>query len=538
MGKAALGPGGNERRRTGSSWSVPSQQSRGADPGPHGDDQPQAEEPQEPLSEEPLPEEPTPDGAALEAPATEVPPGRVPLRPYLIIGAVLCALYFLYSYLQYARFDSPSWDLGIFEQEVRAYAGFHAPVVDIKGPGYLILGDHFSPALALLVPVYWIWPSAVALLLAQAALFALSAVIVGRTVQQVLGGRYGPWVAVAYGLSWGLQEAVKSDFHEIALAVPLIALVCRALLTERWTAAVLWALPLVLVKEDLGITVAAVGLVLFVLGQRFQGTLLAVTGVCAFVLTVFVLIPAASSASSYDYWKKIDTDGQQHVSTLDVVLGAFNSSVKIEMLVFLFGITAFMALRSPLVLLVLPTLGWRLLSRDENHWGMVWHYSAVLMPIVFLAMADGIRRSRTSPMPWLASFAGVVVPVTVGIAFAMTQHLPLRELLRPETYRADAGTYAAREAMAAIPAGVRVETDITLMAHLTADRTVYWIGGAPGTAPDIVAFDVDAGWARSIQDPAAYAEQLHPEAKYRLKLRTGGIVVVERTSPAPALAAG
>ncbi|WP_327177564.1 DUF2079 domain-containing protein [Streptomyces sp. NBC_01335] len=537
MGKAALGPGGDERGRTGSSWSVPAQQSRDADPDPEPT-------PDEPTPDQPVADEPTrldasaPDTTATEALAPDAPAGRVPLRPYLIIGAVLCALYFLYSYLQYARFHSPSWDLGIFEQEVRAYAGFHAPIVDIKGPGYLILGDHFSPAVALLVPVYWIWPSAVALLLAQAALFALSAVIVGRTVQQVLGGRYGPWVAVAYGLSWGLQEAVKSDFHEIALAVPLIALVCRALLTERWTAAVLWALPLVLVKEDLGITVAAVGLVLFVLGQRFQGTLLAVTGACAFVLTVFVLIPAASSAGSYDYWKKMDTDGQQHVSTLDVVLGAFNSPVKIEMLFFLFGITAFMALRSPLVLLVLPTLGWRLLSRDENHWGMVWHYSAVLMPVVFLAMADGIRRSRTSPRPWLDSFAGAVVPVTVGIAFAMTQHLPLRELLRPETYRADAGTHAAREAMAAIPVGVRVETDITLMAHLTADRTVYWIGGAPGMAPDIVAFDQGAGWASSIQDPAAYAEQLHPEAKYRLKLRTGNIVVVERTSPAPALATG
>ncbi|MEU1087029.1 DUF2079 domain-containing protein [Streptomyces sp. NPDC005892] len=530
MGKAVPGPGGDERSRTGTGWSVPAQQTRGAGPGQHPDDdqRPEKPTPDAPASPAPAPDAPAPAGPA----APEGRPDRVPLRPYLLIGAVLCALYFLYAYFQYARFDSPSWDLGIFEQEVRAYAGFHAPVVDIKGPGYLILGDHFSPAVALLVPLYWIWPSALALLFAQAALFALSAVIVGRTVQQVLGGRYGPWITVAYGLSWGLQEAMKADFHEIALAVPLIALVCRALLTERWSAAVLWALPLVLVKEDLGITVAAVGLVLFVLGQRFQGTLLAVTGCCAFVLTVFVLIPAASSAGGYDYWKKMDTDGQQHVSTLDVVLGAFDSSVKIEMLVFLFGITAFMALRSPLVLLVLPTLGWRLLSQDQNHWGMVWHYSAILMPVVFLAMADGIRRSRTSPRPWLASFAHVVVPVTVGIAFAMTQHLPLRELLRPETYRADAGTYAAREAMAAIPVGARVETDIALMAHLTADRTVYWIGGAPGMAPDIVAFDMGAGWARSIQDPAAYATQLHPEATYRLKLRTGSIVVVERTPAA------
>ncbi|GGY75215.1 hypothetical protein GCM10010327_01210 [Streptomyces nitrosporeus] len=464
--------------------------------------------------------------------------GRVlhpaPPRPYLITAAVLCALYFLYAYLRHSHFQSPSWDLGIFEQEVRAYAAFDAPVVDIKGPGYLILGDHFSPLVALLVPLYWIWPSALALLFAQAALFAASAVVVGRTAQQILGGRSGLAVTVAYGLSWGLQEAVKSEFHEIALAVPLFALVCRALLLERWRAAALWALPLVLVKEDLGVTVALVGVLLFLYGRRAQGMLLAAFGVFAFALTVFVLIPAASSAGTYDYWKKIETDGQREVSPLDSVLGVLDSSVKIEMLVFLVGITAFLALRSPLILLVLPTLGWRLLSQDSHHWGMVWHYSAILMPVVFLAMTDGIRRSRTSRRPWLVAYANVAVPVATAIAVAMTQHLPMRDLLRPETYRADERVAAAERALEAIPAGARVETDITLMSHLTGDRTVYWIGGAPGTAPDVVAINLDFGWSRPIDDPVRYAEQLHPEARYRITLRSGSFVVMERTTPAPA----
>ncbi|MEU0137922.1 DUF2079 domain-containing protein [Streptomyces sp. NPDC006296] len=468
--------------------------------------------------------------------APEPAAGRMhpaPPRPYLITAVLLCALYFLYAYLRYRHFQSPSWDLGIFEQELRAYAGLDAPVVDIKGPGYLILGDHFSPVVALLVPLYWIWPSAAALLFAQAALFAASAVVVGRTVQQLLGGRSGLCAMVAYGLSWGLQEAVKADFHEIALAVPLVALVCRGLLMGRWRAVVLWSLPLVLVKEDLGITVAVVGGLLALYGRRLQGFLLAAFGVFAFALTVLVLIPAASSAGTYDYWKKIEENGGQEVSLLDSVLGVLDSSVKVEMLVFLVGITAFMALRSPLILLVLPTLGWRLLSQDSNHWGMVWHYSAILMPVVFLAMADGVRRSKGSGRPWLASYANVAVPVATAIAVTLTQHLPLRDLLRPETYRADARTHAAEEALDAIPVGARVETDITLMAHLTADRTVYWIGGAPGTAPDVVAINLDFGWSRPIDDPVKYAEQLHPEARYRITREAGSFVVMERTTKAP-----
>ena len=41
---------------------------------------------------------------------------------------------------------------------------------------------------------------------------------------------------------------------------------------------------------------------------------------------------------------------------------------------------------SPLAAIVLPTLAWRLLSTMESYWASTWHYSLVLMPIVFLAL--------------------------------------------------------------------------------------------------------------------------------------------------------
>ena len=44
--------------------------------------------------------------------------------------------------------------------------------------------------------------------------------------------------------------------------MPLLALSLVALLRERWLACALWAAPLVFVKEDLGLTVVALGLVL------------------------------------------------------------------------------------------------------------------------------------------------------------------------------------------------------------------------------------------------------------------------------------
>ncbi|MET8507991.1 DUF2079 domain-containing protein [Streptomyces sp. NPDC004787] len=458
------------------------------------------------------------------------PPAPAPVRPYAIVAAVFGALYFLYSWVQYERFRTPSWDLGIFEQSVRAYAELRAPVVDIKGPGFLILGDHFSPVTALLAPLYWLWSSPLALLFAQAALFAASAAVVGRTAQQVLGSRAaGISLTVAYGLSWGLQEAVKSDFHEIAFAVPLLALTCRALLLGRWNAAVAWSLPLVLVKEDMGLTVAMVGAVLFVKGQRRLGAAVAAFGTAFFALTVLVLIPAFSRVGQYDYWAKIEKSGDgSEVSLLDSFLGAFQHGEKWEMLLFLVGVTGFLCLRSPLTLLVLPTLGWRFLSHDPNHWGMFWHYNAILMPVVFLALVDAVRAVRTSPRPWLVAYGKVAVPVVTAIALVHALDMPLRELTRPDTYRTDARTLDARRAVAAVPAGSSVETNVTLMAHLTGDHTVYWVGGAPSVQPDYLALDLSSGWSQPITDPVSLASQLHPEARYRVVEQAGQFVVLKR----------
>ncbi|MEF9883012.1 DUF2079 domain-containing protein [Streptomyces sp. P9-A4] len=78
------------------------------------------------------------------------------------------------------------FDLGIFDQAVRAYAHFELPRSPIKNvhhefpPGFSLLGDHFTPALALLAPLYWLWDDPRVLVLAQAALFAAGVPVVRR----------------------------------------------------------------------------------------------------------------------------------------------------------------------------------------------------------------------------------------------------------------------------------------------------------------------------------------------------------------------
>jgi uncharacterized membrane protein len=471
---------------------------------------------------------------ASPAPAPTAPP--IPFKPHgphprptgrrdpLLLAVALFAAYTTVSVTRYLHLNTSSWDLAIFEQAVRAYAHLKVPVVDLKGPGFNILGDHFSPVTALLAPFYRLFPTPVTLLVAQAALFALSAVPVTRAAAMLLGRRRGLALGIAYGLSWGVQRAVDFDFHEICFAVPLIAFSLEALLARRWHRALLWALPLILVKEDLGLTVAAIAIVVAVRSRRESPRTVeyavgvAAAGVAATLVTLLVVIPAFNTTGGYDYWNKVD--------------GGFSpfdgAGTKLRTLAWLLIPTSgLLALRSPLFAVALPTLGWRFLSSDDHYWGTDWHYSAVLMPIVFLALADALTSTRHSPNTRLRSYAHHLPTAVVSAALALTTALPLSVLTESATYRIPARVTAVEHLLDRIPDGATVEADIGPTSRLASRCRVFWVGNTRGIEPDYIALDNSTGW---VPDIRRYVRQLHPDADYSVIGTTQGYVVLQRRS--------
>ncbi|NEE16793.1 DUF2079 domain-containing protein [Streptomyces sp. SID7499] len=464
----------------------------------------------------------------IPAPVT-LPPGdrrRVLARAeHWVLAGVLFAAYTVVSVGRHRHMAGLSWDLGIFEQVVRAYAQLRTPVADLKGPGFIILGDHFSPVTALLAPPYRLFPSPVTLLVAQAALFALSAVPVTRAAARLLGRRGGLALGLAYGLSWGIQRAVDFDFHEICFAVPLIAFSLEAL-ARRPRAALWWALPLVLVKEDLGLTLAAIALVI---AWRACGSSprtvryalgVAVFGVAAAVLVLTVIIPSFNTAGGYDDWTKVSDAG----SPFDGL------ATKLRTLAWLLvPTTGLLALRSPLVLVALPTLGWRFLSGDEHYWGTDWHYSAVLMPVAFLALTDALPAVRHSTHAWLCSYT-VQLPVAIAAAaLALTTSLPLAQLTGTEVYRKPAAVSGVERLLARIPDDATVEANIGPISRLASRCRVFWLGDTQGAAPEYIALE---NIGDRYRDPVGYARQLHPFAEYDIAGETGGYVLLQRRAAA------
>lgn len=436
----------------------------------------------------------------------------------LLVAATVAVVYTAYSAWQWQHYAVRSWDLSIFTQLLQRYAAFEAPIVTVKGEGFNLLGDHFHPLLVVLAPLYALFPHAFTLLVVQNLCFGLAAGLLTRAAIARLGVLRGVLIGLAYGFSWGLQYAVDAQFHEIALAVPLLTAGLLAVLEGRTRQALLWIGLLVFVKEDLGLTVAVIGGLLALRGResRWPGAGLAVWGVGWFLLATQVVLPLLNPHSSWDYQDNLDP-----VQILADPASFFHPA-KITTLLLLVAVTGGIGLLSPIALAALPTLAWRFLSPNEGYWDPDWHYSAVLMPIAFVALLDGLGRAERSGLRWLRGYATQVPAVVVTVAVMLLPTLPLASLVDAGELAPAARAVDAETVLAAVPAGAAVESDIGLMSYLVDEHAVYWIGNE-NPVPDCILIDRQGGGVpEAWGDVTQIAADRYPDVAFELLIASSG----------------
>ena len=487
-------------------------------------------------------------------------------------AVVVFGAYAAISLFRLLELNPSSWDLSIYTEYVKQLADLRAPIVDIRAPGFNLLGDHFQPIVALLAPFFRVFPSSATLVVGQALLIAVSVFPVSQLAREKLGVGPARAIAVAYGFSWGLQQLPQFDFHEIAFAVPLLAFSLSALARGQTKAAVWWALPLVFVKEDQGFTVAAIGIYLIVAGLRAKvpdpwdpadadgrgrmtaGLLLLIWGFAWSLVAIGVIIPHFNPAHVYQYW----SDGGilapgGHPSVLGLIRQLLHAwPDKLQTLVMLLLPTAFIALRSPITLIVIPSLLLRFISTNSAFWGTYWHYNATVMPILFIAAIDALARigaamdidpATGGPAgwasgrqgPWPAALAGARrygAAMMVAIAVPLAFQFPLSQLWNAQTYRISPHVAAAQAAMARVPDGATVLTTLDLLAPLAARADTYWIGNSGNPRTQYIVFDgLDSDYSPAIKDVPAFISSLYPLHTYTEIFSSGDVYVFRLTHP-------
>jgi uncharacterized membrane protein len=474
-----------------------------------------------------------------------------PLAAAVIAAAVL---YTAFSFLNHGHYNSGT-DLAIFDQAIWNYSRFEEPTSTFLSPwGYAnILGDHFTPILILLAPLYWIWENVGVLLVTQGLLLAASIAPVFVFCRRRLGRGGAYLMTVAYMSFWGIASAVAFGFHEVAFVPLLLGLILLAAEDRRWRLFAALVFALLLVKENMGVLVAFLGLYVWVTNREARriAVLTAAAGIGWFVLYTDLIQPLFTDGRDYRHWM-YGAIGRDLTSALGNIVtdplrlptvfftGSFDpgpdwpGSTKLGTLALVFAPFFGLALLSPIGLLMAPLLLERMLAGNPWLWTPFLHYSLTIAPVLVMASADALARlARWRPLvprarTVLVGGAGAIAAANLAVA---TQ-FPLADLLDPDFYRPSATDRARQAALAQIPKDASVLTGSRMMAHLTHRDEVYEMRAHKQPTEYIVTDPAEYFWTR--WPKAGYVDRqrlfLDKGGSYETVFSSGDIVVLKRRS--------
>jgi len=335
--------------------------------------------------------------------------GRIALAATLVATILLGGL----ALLRHWTFHSTASDLAVFDQVL--WNTIHGRFVEstlslARCEPHSFFGDHFSPALLLILPLYVLVPRPETLIVVQTIALAL-----GVWPIYLLARRFLPtseqrlvWVA-AYLLSAPLSFIALYDFHEITLAIVPLGFALYFLATRRTVPMILCLLAALLAKEEVAVIGVGFGVALAFQRRWWPSAIVIVGSIVAFVVTLKVIIPAFAAGAPYQYlgrYASLGRDEGEIARTLLFdplralrVLGQGEVGSKVVFVLSLFG----------------PGLGHLMLSDYGGFHTLHNQYGAPLIP---LALGASILGFAGLGERWRRRVTRGVVVSTLLFAFA------------------------------------------------------------------------------------------------------------------------
>lgn len=398
-------------------------------------------------------------------------------------------------------------DVGLFHQVV--WNSLHGRLFEtsLLADVTSLIQQRFSPILLAFIPLYAVWQSPAVLLLIQTLGIAVGVFPLYWIARAKIGNGLGVLVAAAYFLFPALEHVNLYGFHEIALAIPVLAYACFFLLRGRLNAFLVCVLVSLLIKEDVALTTAGLGVYLFlVLRERRLGLVLCLGSLAWFVFLLQWLIPFfrgapagygyyyfgsgfAAGFGRYDY---LGNSLSQIILTMltrpDIVISHLFVERKIDYLINLFVPLGLLPLVGfEIAALALPSLAISLLSDYPLQTSLASHYAAPTIVFLLFALPFAIERllkfghSAFAPNEQLARSAGL--GILLGSAMLANYYLiapgPLARNFKPEKYVVTARTFAGYELLSKIPADAVVVAQRGLVLHIAGRAGAHEFPGSP-----------------------------------------------------------
>lgn len=390
-----------------------------------------------------------------------------------------------FTVARHNAFQTHAFDLGIYDQGLYTLLRYGYMRPTLFGEEAIIhAGEHFSPIFYLVAPLYALAQNARTLLILQSVFLAAGAIPVYLLARLKLGGQTLPIaLSAAYLLYPALHGVNTFDFHQIALVVPLLLFSLYFLEAGRTRLALVFLALSALTKEEVALTVVAVGLYVGFFQRRPKlGALIVVVAGAYFLLVTQVIMPALGGqvkAFRFDDMTAPGADGLAGVAltvftnpvyTLNFALLAPD---KLLFLAQLLLPILFLPLLAPTGWIVaLPGLATALLSSYAPQISVDTHYPAIIIPPMFFLAALGLRRAAGAN--WAVRRSTALAAALLVASLAMSYRYGWVFSQRFEGLPpVDAHDRLLDSFVADIPADASVSTLSDIVPHLSNRAEIY-----------------------------------------------------------------
>ncbi len=261
---------------------------------------------------------------------------------------------------------------------------------------YSFLGVHFQPVLLFFAALYRLGFGIESLLIVQALFAGAAAVPLFYAVRRFTDSSVAAlFMAAAFLLTSSLHHALDFDFHPEMMGFFFAFLALYYLAAGRPQATVIALLPLLALKEDMPLILAAFAALLLVEGHRRHARTLFLIAVGWTVAVAFVAMPLirwgdAGLSTRYVYLIK----GSSAATLVPHIVGRGLSHLQAALVISLPKLAPglFLAVLSPVAALVLvPPLVFHGLSGHDSQAHLDLHYVMMPLALTFVAAALGLR---------------------------------------------------------------------------------------------------------------------------------------------------
>ena len=409
------------------------------------------------------------------------------------------------SVLRYTTYSAPNYDVGIFSNMYHYMKTTLKPLVSCERDKILShFAVHFSPALYVFLPIYYIFPSTVTVAVCQ-TLAVYSAVIPFALLMKHkrLSNISICLMSVVFVASAAFLGGCLFDFHENCLLVPFLMWMFYFYEKQKTPFVFLFALLTLMVKEDAFVYVAVFAVYSIVADKNYlKGSILAVGSVLYFILACAYIENFGTGIMAYRYDALINGDDglfgiiktifANPAYTVTQILKDKNGAGKkliyfLQLLAPVAFVPLFAKKKSRLIL-ILPIM-LNLLTDYEYQYNITFQYSfgicTMLMYACVLNMSD--FKLKKCNFVSLVAVGLSVMMFTMMFATKFSSYV-IRQIENNEEY------VLMDEALEQIPDDASVTASTFLIPHICDRDVIYEVYYTTHTDTDYLVLDVREGY--------------------------------------------